>query len=102
MIHVLATITVEAGKRDELLANFRKVMPKVHAEKGCVEYGPTIDADPGLPGQANVGPDSVVIIERWESIEDLKAHARAPHMAEYAASVKHLVKERKIQVLTTA
>ena len=45
MIHVLAIITTLPGKRDEVLAHFRANMPAVHAEDGCIEYGPVIDAE---------------------------------------------------------
>ena len=47
MIHVLAIITAKPGKRDEILKNFKANVPAVHAEKGCIEYGATIDTDGG-------------------------------------------------------
>ena len=43
MIHVIAIITAKPGKRDEILKNFKGNVPAVHAEKGCIEYGATID-----------------------------------------------------------
>ena len=45
MIHVLAIITAKPGMREAILKEFRANMPAVHAEKGCIEYGPAIDAD---------------------------------------------------------
>src|ERR1700730_2699558 len=45
MIHVLAIITAKAGQRDKILTAFRANMPAVHAEAGCIEYGPAIDAE---------------------------------------------------------
>jgi quinol monooxygenase YgiN len=101
MIHVLAMITAKPGKRDEILAAFKANMPAVHAEKGCIEYGPAIDADGAGPIQTKLGPDSFVVIEKWESLEHLKAHAAAAHMAAYAAKVKDLLAGRVIHVLTT-
>ena len=47
MIQVLAIITTKPGKRDEVLGHFRANMPAVHAEAGCIEYGPVIDAEGG-------------------------------------------------------
>ena len=44
--------------------------------------------------------DSFVVIEKWGSIEALKAHAAAPHMAAYAVKVKDLMASRIIHVLT--
>jgi quinol monooxygenase YgiN len=42
MIRVLAIITAKPGLREAVLKEFRANMPAVHAEKGCVEYGPAI------------------------------------------------------------
>ena len=97
MIHVLAIITTKPGKRDEVLAAFRANMPAVHAEAGCIEYGPVIDAEGGAG--AKFGPDTFVVIEKWESPEALKAHAAAPHMAAYAAKTKDWIASRVIHVL---
>ncbi len=44
MIHVIATIELHPGKRAEFLDAFHALMPAVHAEDGCLEYGPTVDA----------------------------------------------------------
>jgi quinol monooxygenase YgiN len=100
MIHVLAIITAKPGQRDAILAAFHANMPAVHAEKGCIEYGPAIDAE-GMGGiQTKFGPDTFVVIEKWDSIDALKAHAAAPHMAAYAAKTKELIASRVIHVLS--
>jgi len=99
MIHVLAIITAKPGQRDAILSAFRANMPAVHAEKGCIEYGPAVDAD-GVGGfQTKFGPDTFVVIEKWESLDALKAHAAAPHMAAYAAKTKDFIANRVIHVL---
>jgi quinol monooxygenase YgiN len=102
MIHVLAVITAKPGQRDAILAAFRANMPAVHAEKGCIEYGPAIDAEGFGAIQTAFGPDTFVVIEKWASAEDLKAHAAAPHMAAYGAKVKDLIQSRVIHVLKPA
>lgn len=100
MIHVLAIITAKPGMRAAILSAFRANMPAVHAEKGCIEYGPAVDAD-GMGGfQTKFGPDTFVVIEKWDSIDALKAHAAAPHMAAYAAKTKELIASRVIHVLS--
>jgi len=43
MIHVIAIITTKPGKREEVLVEFRNIIPTVLEETGCIEYGPTID-----------------------------------------------------------
>jgi len=100
MIHVLAIITAKPGKREEVLAAFRANMPAVHAEQGCIEYGPVIDAEGGAG--AKYGPDSFVVIEKWQSLDHLKAHAASPHMAAYAAKTRDLLANREIHVLSPA
>jgi len=97
MIHVVAIITAKPGKRDEILKHARANLAAVRAEKGCVEYGPTIDVE-GL-GNAKFGSDTFVVIERWETADDLKAHSVAPHMKEYAAKTKDLIASRAVHVL---
>ncbi|MEZ6144673.1 MAG: antibiotic biosynthesis monooxygenase family protein [Planctomycetaceae bacterium] len=74
MIHVIATIQVADGRRDEFLKIFRELMPKVHAEDGCIEYVPAIDIDTGVSVQSMKGENTVTIMEKWESVEKLKAH----------------------------
>ena len=100
MIHVIAIITANPGKRDEVLKNFKANVPAVHAEKGCIEYGATVDLE-GM-GTASFGPDTFVVIEKWESAEHLAAHSAAPHMKAYAAKNKDLLANRVIHVLKDA
>ena len=102
MIHVLAIITTLPGKRDAVLTHFRANMPAVHAEAGCIEYGPAIDAD-GMGGfQTKCGADTFVVIEKWASLDALKAHAAAPHMKAYGEKTKAMVASRVIHVLAPA
>jgi quinol monooxygenase YgiN len=102
LIHVLAIITTKPGLRDKVLEAFRANMPAVHAEEGCIEYGPAVDAE-GMGGfQTKLGPDTFVVVEKWDSIDALKAHAAAPHMATYGAKVKDMLAARVIHVLSPA
>ena len=102
MIHVLAIITTHPGMRDTVLGHFRANVPAVLAEDGCIEYGAAIDAAPAPAFQSPCGPDTFVVIEKWESMDALKAHAAAPHMAAYAAKTKDFIASRKIHILTSA
>jgi quinol monooxygenase YgiN len=100
MIHVVAFITAKPGQRAALLAAFHENIPAVHAEAGCIEYGPVID-EPDFGGfQTPLGPDAFVVVEKWESVGALRAHAKAPHMAAYGAKTKDLIAKRVIHVLT--
>ena len=102
MIHVIAVITAKPGQRDNILTHFRANVPAVRAEKGCIEYGAALDADTTLSIQAKWGPDTFLVVEKWESLEALKAHAAAPHMAAYAGKTKDFIAGRQIYILNPA
>ena len=102
IVHVLAVITAKPGRRDEILTAFRANVPAVQAEDGCIEYGATIDTEGVGALQTLFGGDTFVVVEKWESLAALKAHAAAPHMAAYGASVKDMIASRVIHVLSPA
>jgi quinol monooxygenase YgiN len=102
MIHVLAIVTAKPGMRDSILKLFHANIPAVRAEKGCIEYGPAVDAEDLGSIQTKLGPDTFVVVEKWESIDALKAHAAAAHMAAYAAKTKEMIASRVIHVLSPA
>jgi len=102
VIHVIAIITAKPGMREAVLKEFRANMPAVHAEQGCIEYGPAIDAEGIGAIQTALGPDTFVVIEKWESAEALKAHGASPHMAAYGARTREMVASRVIHVLSPA
>ena len=102
MVHVLAFITTKPGMRANVLTAFNANVPAVHAEDGCIEYGAVIDVDGAGPIQTAVGADSFVVVEKWQSLDHLKAHAASPHMAAYAAKVKDMLAERTIHVMQPA
>lgn len=102
MIHVIALITTKPGMRETVLEAFRANVPAVHAEAGCIEYGPATDT-PGMGAiQTPLGPDSFAVIEKWESEAALAAHAAAPHMKAYAAKTREMLASRVIHVLSPA
>jgi quinol monooxygenase YgiN len=99
LIWVIATIEVADGRRNDFLSEFRRLVPLVHEEAGCIEYGPTLDLPTGLSAQAAMRPNIVTIVEKWESLEHLKAHLAAPHMAEYRNRVTDIVLGVSLQIL---
>jgi len=102
MIHVLAIITAKPGQRERILEAYRANVDAVRAEQGCVAYEAVVDVRNALPGFAQFGPDSFVVVEQWASLEALQAHAVAPHMKAYAAKVKDFTANRAIHVLEPA
>jgi len=100
IVHVVAIITTKPGQRAKVLTAFNENVPNVHAEDGCIEYGATIDTTDVGPFQTQFGSDSFVVIEKWQSLNYLKAHAASPHMATYAAKTKELLADRVVHVLS--
>lgn len=98
MIHVIAQIDLKPGTRDDFLREFHRIVPLVRKEAGCLDYGPTIDAETDIENQDR-NPQRVIIIERWESVEHLKAHLSAPHMVAYRPKVKPFIAGATLYVL---
>jgi|SRR5260221_14651255 quinol monooxygenase YgiN len=99
MIHVIATITAKPGQREAVLALFNKNRPAVLAEQGCISYEAVVDVPDVGAIQTPLGDDAFAVIERWESVEALKAHAASAHMAEYGRNTRPLLASRVINVL---
>ena len=98
-VHVIAIITTKPGKREEVLANFNANVPAVHAEDGCIEYGAVIDCE-GVGFAKAFGPDTFLVVEKWASLDHLKAHAVTPHMKAYSEKNKDLLADRTIHVMS--
>ena len=91
MIHVVAILTAQPGKRDALLAAVNANLAAVRAEEGCIAYGPAVDAE---FSQAKFGPDALLVLEQWASPEALAAHGKSAHMAAFGASVRDIMASR--------
>ncbi len=102
MIHVIATVEAQTGQRDALLAEFRPLVPLVRAEPGCLEYTPAIDIPTDLDAQLAPRPNVLMVIEKWESVDHLKAHLTSPHMVAFLGKAASLVLNLSIVILTPA
>lgn len=101
-VHVLAVITTKPGMRSKMLEIFNANVPAVHAEDGCIEYGATIDHESAGDFQTKYGDDTFVVVEKWASLDALKAHIKASHMVTYGQKVKDLQADRKIYIMSDA
>jgi len=101
MVHVIATIRVKPGCMSQFLEIFKSNIPTVLAETGAVEYCPTVDLDTGLPRQV-LEADTIVLIEKWSSLDALRNHLVTPHMSAYREKVKDLVIGTSLKVLHDA
>ncbi len=101
MINVIASVHLKKGVFPQFIKIFKANIPAVLAEKGCVAYAPTVDVPTDLPPQV-CDPDVVTIIEKWESLQDLKTHLTAPHMLKYREKVSDMVEKVVLKILTEA
>ena len=99
MIHVIATVELQPGKRQSFLDEFAQVVPKVKAEVGCIEYGAAVDLATLIAVQVPMRPDAVTIVEKWTGLDELNAHLVAPHMKAYRERDKPFVVRTTLQVL---
>lgn len=99
MIHVVAILTAAPGAFDTVLQRYRAVLPAVHAEAGCIEYRIAVDHPKAGPFRAAFGPESLVVIEKWDDMASLDAHSRTAHMQALNAVVKPLLTRREVHVL---
>ncbi len=100
MVYVVAEIEVRDDAREEFLKEFRRVVPIVRDEDGCIEYGPAIDmaSEVAQPPRGNI----VTVIEKWSTEAALRAHYKAPHMVEYRKRAAPLMVGVTIRVFTPA
>ena len=71
MIYVIATTKVKPGQIDAYIGGHKKAIAETLKEKGCIAY----------EGHVSVNdPNTYVVVECWETREDLGAHGKAPHM----------------------
>jgi quinol monooxygenase YgiN len=102
MIHVIATIELSPGRREDFLTAFQELVPDVRAEVGCIEYGPAVDLAASLADQPAPRDNVVTVVEKWESVDALRTHLEAPHMQRYRRTVKDMVLGVSIRVMEPA
>ena len=101
MINVIASIYIKEGRLSEFVEIFKRNIPNVLKEEGCIEYVPTIDVLTDLSPQ-ELNDNVVTVIEKWNSLDDLQAHLSAPHMLAYKENVKDLVDKVSLKILKEA
>ena len=81
MINLVVTMIVKEGRMKDFLSECEALRPLVLREKGCIAYEYTRDVQSSIPIQEKIDPNRITLIERWESLDALKVHGDAPHMA---------------------
>ena len=84
MIRVIATFIVEPSKIDEFTQLATEMVTITREEKGCAQYDLAQSVD-----EAN----RMVIIEGWQTQEDLDAHSAAEHFTRLVPQIGALCVE---------
>lgn len=75
------------------------IIPTVRAENGCQMYSLLKDADTDWDKPMRFGERTFWMVEKWDSIEALKAHLSAPHMKAFGPTVAPMRKAGTFHVL---
>jgi len=76
MIYVVATTHMKPEGREDFIKGHKACIAETRKEKGCIAY----------EGHLSIhDPNVYVVVERWETRDDLNAHGRAPHMKTWRA-----------------
>ncbi|MBK5231648.1 MAG: antibiotic biosynthesis monooxygenase [Thermoleophilia bacterium] len=89
---VLAIFTAKEGKVEEVIERFSPVIEQTHGEAGCLAYALHRDVN---------DPNTLALVERWKSQEDLNAHFGMPYMAEVGNIASELLVEPPRIVFST-
>jgi|SRR5579883_1094813 len=102
MVQLIVTVTTRPGRAAEYVAAFRELAPKVRLEEGCLEYDIYRDSnDPRFDNK--VRPDTVVLCEKWSSIDTLQRHTRgSAALDEFRKKVRDIKLESSYVLLIPA
>ena len=82
LLTLVAEMTAQPGKADELRAALLACIEPTRQETGCVEY--FLHESTGTPGH-------FVFYENWVSAEALAEHMQKPHLVKLGSQVPDLV-----------
>jgi quinol monooxygenase YgiN len=90
MLHVIVNMRIKEGRMPAFIAACAELRPLVLGEPGCHAYEYTRDVEPPFGRPQPIEADRVTLLERWESLDALKAHLETPHMKAAGAKMKDM------------
>jgi quinol monooxygenase YgiN len=85
MIVVAARMKAVEGKADELVQEFRKLIPKVLKDPGAISYVVHCKVD---------APNEFLVYEKYEGSDALKYHGSTEHFKEFSRTIAPLLDGR--------
>lgn len=86
----------------DYIAKTLSVVPAVRAENGCQMYTLLEDAKTDWEKPMRFGERTLWMVEKWDSIDALKAHLEAPHMKAFGPTVRSMRSSGTFHVLQEA
>ena len=85
--------------RAAYLARTKSVLAAVRAEPGCREYRLLGDAETDWDKPQRFGDRTLWMLEKWGSVDELKAHLATPHMKAFGPTVRGMRTSSTFHVL---
>lgn len=85
MIKVIAKNFAKEDKIEKILNLARDLVEKTVKEDGCIKYEMYQDEK---------NPSTLIMIEEWETIEDLKAHMSSDHFKEIVPQMNECMDQK--------
>ena len=85
--------------RAEYIAKTKEILGAVRAEDGCLEYRLLGDCDTDWERPQRFGDRTLWMLEKWGSVNLLKAHLETPHMKAFGPKVSGLKSASTFHVL---
>ncbi|ETO33362.1 antibiotic biosynthesis monooxygenase [Reticulomyxa filosa] len=81
-VHVVVILLIKPEKLTRFLEVVKEMIVQTNKEKGCIRYNIHRVYNP-----SNKEGNSFVLIEEWETQEDLDAHSKTKHMKEFQSAM---------------
>ena len=93
MILVIGTVRIAEGGFEAAAEAMEKNIMATRQEDGCIRYAYARDV---------LDPNLMHVSEAWTTLDALKAHAKAEHMAEWGKAIAGIgVSERNLRIYDT-
>ena len=83
----------------EYIAKTKEILGAVRAESGCIEYRLLGDCDTDWEKPQRFGDRTLWMLEKWASVNSLRAHLETPHMKAFGPKVSGMRSSSTFHVL---
>lgn len=91
MIHLIATLTIQPGSLEKVVAAAQPCIDATREEEGCISYDLLVDVTDNT---------RVKFVECWETRAALDAHFETPHLQAWREAGGQYFTSRHIEIIT--